>query len=104
MIDESLNLKFVVFVKLCENVGLKLVFEFGLIFVFFFVNLCGEWLVKYFLILEKLGGLFFVVIVFFMVVMVVLLIVLKIVVKYLLFMFFVLGVIVFVFGGFGIYL
>lgn len=104
MTDESLNPKTPAVSKPRENPGLKLALELGPILVFFFANLRGEWLVKHFPVLEKLGGPLFVATAFFMVATVVSLIVSKIVVKHLPLMPFVSGAIVLVFGGLGIYL
>jgi intracellular septation protein len=104
MTDESLHPKSAALPKPRENAGLKLALELGPILVFFFANLRGEWLVKHFSVLEKLGGPLFVATAFFMVATVVSLIVSKIVVKHLPLMPFVSGAIVLVFGGLGIYL
>jgi len=104
MTDESLHPKSAALPKPRENAGLKLTLELGPILVFFFANLRGEWLVKQFPVLEKLGGPLFVATAFFMVATVVSLIVSKIVVKHLPLMPFVSGAIVLVFGGLGIYL
>ncbi len=104
MTDESLHPKSAALPKPRENAGLKLALELGPILVFFFANLRGEWLVKHFPVLEKLGGPLFVATAFFMVATVVSLIVSKIVVKHLPLMPFVSGAIVLIFGGLGIYL